>query len=249
MDRDFYRIYFEVERTHWLMRFRRFVVRDQLRRFAPQFDSARAGRLLDLGCGSGFFIGELQREGYSDAYGVDPSPEAVAFGQAQGVRNLVEGHIERTPFSDEYFDVVVCMDVLEHLVDDQKGLSEIARVLKPGGVCIVTVPAYMFLWGVQDEVAHHFRRYTLRTLATLVRTSGQFEQRRATYFNTFLFPVVVVVRLASRWGFLHERESDFDLNTPLINHILFIVVSVERFVLRYINFPFGVSLVMVLIRR
>lgn len=132
--------------------------------------------------------------------------------------------------------------MLEHLEDEEWALKEIERILKPNGIFVVMVPAYMFLWGVQDEVAHHYRRYTKGSLLKVVRDKTKLKTVRSSYFNTFLFAPIAIVRLVSRLFNIKGRESDFDLNSPMLNKILFSIFNFERKILKKISFPFGVSI-------
>ena len=245
MKKDFYQQYFEVEKNHWLMVGRRLFLKRLLAslRDLPRREEVR---ILDVGCGSGYILGELQKEGYTWAQGVDMEEEAITFGTTQGIQNLQVSRTESIPFPNSSIDVVLSMDVVEHTPDDVSTLRELFRVVKPGGYVIIFVPAYMFLWGVQDEVAHHYRRYTMGRLIERVREVGGVSIVRRTYFNTFLFPLIALVRFVS-WIFnLKARESDFDLNNKVLNVIFGTIFAIERFFLRKINLPFGVSIALVL---
>jgi dTDP-4-dehydrorhamnose reductase len=239
MERSFYKNYFKVEKEHWLMRVRRSIVRDNLARYGSP-----GGKLLEFGCGSGIFVAELADAGF-ESFGLDISVDAVQFGTLQGVKNLavIEGH--KIDFADNTFDVALSLDVIEHLEHEEWALKEIERVIKPGGLLVIMVPAYMFLWGVQDEVAHHYRRYTMRGLTKKVLSSTSLSVVRKSYFNTFLFLPIALVRLFCRCFGIRGRESDFDLNTPILNRILFAVFNLERKLLRRLRFPFGVSILAV----
>lgn len=243
MERSFYKNYFRIEKEHWLMRGRRMIVRDNLARYVRP-----GAKVLEFGCGSGLFVGELADAGF-ESFGVDISEDAVKFGELQGVRNLavIEGH--RINFPDNTFDVVLSLDVIEHLENEEWALREVERVLKPGGLVVIMAPAYQFLWGVQDEAAHHYRRYTMRGLVKTVRSSTSLAVVRKSYFNTFLFLPIALVRLVCRCFGIRGRESDFDLNSPLVNRIFFGVFNAERKLLRHARFPFGVSLLVVLEKR
>ena len=239
MERNFYRSYFTVEEKHWLMRGRRAIAREELARRIPG-----NGKVLDFGCGSGLFVRELARAGY-DTRGLDISADAVAYGHLQGTQNLsvMEGH--KIEFPDNTFDAVLSMDVIEHLEQEEWALKEIERVLKPGGVAVLMVPAFMFLWGVQDETSHHYRRYTMRGLLRVLDAGTSLKVVRRTYFNTFLFLPIAVVRVACRWFGIRGRESDFELNSPLLDKVLAGVFATERRVMRHARFPFGVSILAV----
>lgn len=241
MEKNFYATYFDVEKAHWLMRGRRAIVLDMLARHL----SKPGGRVLDFGCGSGITVSALSQAGY-DAHGVDFSQEAISFGGGKGIANLRAISDEKLPYPDASFDVITCMDVLEHLKDEQPALSEMRRVLKPGGLLIVMVPAYGFLWGQQDEIAHHYRRYTLGRLIEVVRHGSLMPLVKRSYFNTLLFPLVALVRAGS-WvlGSKPKRESDFDLNNRVLNAIFGAIFAFERLFLRKLNLPFGVSILLI----
>lgn len=242
MERSFYKNYFEVEKNHWLMRVRRMIVRDTLSRYIDR--KPKTIKVLDFGCGSGIFVEELANARYH-SYGVDISEEAVKFGKLQGRKNLEVLDSHKVNFPDNTFDAVVTLDVLEHLEDEEWALKEMERILKPGGVLVVMVPAYMFLWGIQDEVAHHYRRYTRSGLLGKIQEVTTLHTVRVSYFNTFLFPPIAFVRLLSRVLGLKKRHSDFDLNNDVLNRIFFSVFNTERKVLKRVSFPFGVSLLAV----
>jgi dTDP-4-dehydrorhamnose reductase len=243
MERSFYKNYFKVEKEHWLMKIRRAIVSDNLTKYLT--NKPGDTKLLDFGCGSGIFVDELSKQGF-DSYGLDISAEAVKFGQLQGIKNLGVIDAHKVNFPDNTFDAVLTLDVLEHLEDESWALAEMERVVKPGGIIVIMVPAYMFLWGVQDEVAHHYRRYTMGPLLKKVRKSTSFEILRRSYFNTFLFIPIAFVRLISRIFGIKGRESDFDLNNPTLNKILLSIFNAERKLLKKINYPFGVSIILVL---
>lgn len=244
MDRDFYKKHFEVEKSHWLMKVRRGIVRDVLDRYLGAVKVGGA-KVLDFGCGSGVLVRELARVGF-EAHGVEVSMDAVIFGESQGVENLSVASGHRIGFRDGEFDAFLALDVLEHIADEEWALREMERVLRPGGVAVIMVPAYMFLWGVQDEVAHHYRRYTMGRVVGLVKGFTDFEVVRTSYFNTLLFLPIAAVRVASRVFGVRNRESDFDLSNDVLDRVCLFVFSFERKLLRRFRFPFGVSILVVL---
>ncbi len=241
MDRNFYQNYFEVERNHWLMKVRRSIVFDTLK----DYHNSKNSKVLDFGCGSGYLVAELAKNGF-DSYGVDISSEAIEYGRRQGIQNISVIDSHRLEFADNHFNSVLLMDVIEHLEDESWAMKEVERVLKPGGTAVIMVPAFKFLWGVQDEIAHHYRRYTLPHLLDVVNKTTKLRPVRKSYFNTFLFPPIAAVRLVSRWFNLKGRQSDFDINNGLMNTAFFSVFNAERHILRHVNFPFGVSILLVL---
>ena len=138
----------------------------------------------------------------------------------------------------------MALDVVEHIKDDRAVLGEMSRVTKSGGYSFIMVPAYMFLWSLQDEVAQHERRYTKKSFAEAISGSG-FEVVRSTYFNTLLFIPIVAIRFLERCTKIN-RSSDFDLNNAFTNAVLKFIFGLERYALRLFNFPFGVSLLIIL---
>ncbi len=242
MNKNFYKNYFEAEKNHWFMMVRRMMATDILKKYFFQKPSEL--KILDFGCGSGIFVGELQEKGYQ-VFGTDISEEAIKYGGLKGIKNLKVQNSNKLDYPDNTFDAVLSMDVLEHLEDESWAIKEAERVLKPKGKFIIMVPAYQFLWGVQDEVAHHYRRYTLGEIKRKVLNPLQFKMVFSSYFNTFLFLPIAFVRIMSRILNLKRRQSDFDINSPFLNKLFFSVFNFERKTLKHIKFPFGVSILLI----
>lgn len=241
MERDFYKTYFELEKSNWWFRVRRNIILSIL----EKYDIGKDNKILDYGCGSGFLVGQLQDKSL-DAYGADISKEAIEFGTNRGTKNLSQLSGIEVNFSDGCFDTILAMDVIEHIEDDESVVKELERLLKPGSYLIITVPAYQWMWGVQDEVAHHYRRYTMSSVQNLITNNTNLKFLKKSYFNSFLFPPIALVRLISKWLNLKSRESDFDINNNFLNSLLYGIFNFESKFLRYINFPFGVSILLIL---
>src|ERR1044072_4730710 len=170
MQQHTYSIMYEVEGTHWWFAGRRRIIRSFVEEICRSFDfKDRAPRILDVGCGTGANL-ELLGE-FGEAEGVDVSVDALAFCRARGLQNVRQGAAEKLPYEDGAFDLVTALDVVEHLDDDGAVLSEMRRVLRVGGRALLFVPAFMFLWGVQDDVSNHRRRYTLDGLKRTVSSA------------------------------------------------------------------------------
>ena len=239
MEEDFYPAYYRLEGRHWwFLGRRRLFLRVLEQQFPPAY---RPIDLLDFGCGTGAFLEHLERFGTVSA--VESDPSAVAFCHARGraeVKLVPAG--APLPFEDGAFDLITSLDVIEHIDDDVAALRELRRVLRPGGRLLAAVPAYMFLWGKQDEVSHHRRRYTSSSLRRALSEAG-FAIDRTSYFNTLLFPPIAAVRLGRRLlrrpG---DRQSDFDLGPPALNRALGAVFGAEAGLIARWDLPFGVSL-------
>ena len=200
-------------------------------------------KVLDVGCGTGATLVALDE--VADVTGIELDAGAVAFCKERGLEQVVEGSAESLPFADGSFDMVFALDVIEHLDDDEVGLREFSRVLKPGGKLVVTVPAYQFLWSQHDEALHHRRRYTRSQLLRVLKSTG-FHIQRASYYNTLLFPLVAAVRLMQRvLPTDGPAKSDVSLPPRWLNGLLYNVLASERFALRGLRLPFGVSLIAV----
>src|SRR5687767_6622160 len=116
--------------------------------------------ILDIGCGTGAMSQKLSPWGA--VVSADFSPLALSFSRRRNLNLLCASDAMRLPFRENSFDLVVAMDILEHVKDDSLALNEIYRVLKPGGRIIATVPAYAALWSSHDVALMHFRRYLAR---------------------------------------------------------------------------------------
>jgi SAM-dependent methyltransferase len=148
---------------------------------------------------------------------------------------------EELPFEDESFDVVTALDVVEHLDDDVAGLKEMFRVLKKGGKTLIFVPAFMWLWGVQDDISNHRIRYTKRQIVERLEKAG-FKIERATYANiTFFAPILAGRTLMKLTGV--KPESENNINVSALNGFLGKIFSAEKYWLNKFGFPFGVSIV------
>lgn len=243
MERHTYAIMYEVEGSHWWFAGRRRILESFVKEIVANLNlQRRPPVILDVGCGTGANLEMLAQ--FGDAEGVDVSEDALAFCRARGLTRVTLGAAERLPYADASFDLVTALDVVEHLDDDATGLREMRRVLRPGGRALLFVPAFMWLWGVQDDVSHHRRRYTLPQLKERVREAG-FEIERATYANVTFFAPILAGRLLMR-ATGARPASENNINVSALNGVLGHLFGAERFWLRrHLNFPFGVSAVCV----
>lgn len=241
MDQDFFAEYAVIEDTHWWFRGRREI----FHRILDPLARARGSlRILDIGFGTGAMLTFLSR--YGAVTGMDTSAEAIRFARTRSDRPMLLGDVTSIPLRDGAMDLVTAFDIVEHVDDEAGALAELARVCRPGGHLLVTVPAFQFLWGNQDVISHHRRRYTRAALGARVAAAG-FRIRTLTYFNALLFPIVAAVRVARRLrgGAPPDEvpQSDFTMTKPgLVNDALTRVFAAEgRLVTRW-RLPVGVSL-------
>jgi SAM-dependent methyltransferase len=227
----------ELEKTHWWFLVRRSFVLHQAQRYAPPSPA----RLLEVGCGTGATLRGLSSL-FPDAKvtGVEPAASVVQVAAAAGC-DVVQGSFEQLPVAAGSVDMLLALDVLEHLDDDAAGLAEAGRALRPGGRLLVTVPALPSLWGPHDELNHHRRRYTRATLCDRLVVAG-FRIERVTYFNTVLLPLAWLERTIAK---RRQRSAMVSQPAPFVNAVLRRLFALELPLLRRIDLPIGLSLLLV----
>ncbi len=235
MDPATYAVEAEIEKRHWWFIGRRRLFTEILREIPLASDAA----VLDLGTSTGANLRLLHQLGFPRAVGLDSSPAAIEFCQAKGL-GVDLGDACALPYPNDRFDLVLATDVVEHVDRDDKALAEIHRVLKPGGYALITVPAFPSLWGIQDVVAHHKRRYRMTPLRRRIATSG-LSITRSFPFNFLLFAPIWAARQVIRlW---HPRlASEGKVNTALLNRVLGAIFLLDIRIAPRLRPPFGVSI-------
>jgi SAM-dependent methyltransferase len=241
MQQHTYAIMNRVEDSHWWFVGRRLILESFLKEIIQNLKSKiQNPKILDVGCGTGANLEMLRK--FGEAEGVDVSDEALEFCKSKGLK-AHKGLAESLPFEDASFDLVTALDVVEHLDNDLDGLKEMRRVLKKEGRALMFVPAFMFLWGVQDDISHHRIRYTKKQIVERVTQAG-FEIERATYANITFFPPILAGRAFMKLTGI-KPESENNITISALNGFLGKLFGAERFWLKNFNFPFGVSIVVV----
>lgn len=232
-----YRVMFELENEYWWYRGVRALLKMWLERYAPH-----PALILDGGCGTGANLQLLQQ--YGTVLGVDIAEPAIGFCRARGIppHRLILASLNELPFPDNFFDVVISLEVICNIVEDEHAFNEVARVLKPTGCAIIQVPAYQWLWSCHDVAVGHQRRYDARGLrAKLARVGMHIE--RLTHANMmFLLPIAIKRLLARVWS---EQPIHSDL-TPLpraLNTLLSVLFVAEMQLVARVDVPLGVSLI------
>ncbi|MGI8495080.1 MAG: class I SAM-dependent methyltransferase [Pyrinomonadaceae bacterium] len=241
MEQHTYAIMNNVEDKHWWFVGRRAILESFLHPISQKLIAKnQKPKILDVGCGTGANLEMLAQ--FGEAEGVDVSDDALEFCKLKGLK-AHKGLAESLPFADESFDVVTALDVVEHLDDDVAGLQEMHRVLKTGGKTLIFVPAFMWLWGVQDDISNHRIRYTKKQIVERLQKAG-FEIERATYANwTFFAPILAGRTIMKITGIRPESENN--VNVSALNGIFGKIFSAESLWLKNFDFPFGVSIVVV----
>lgn len=206
-------------------------------------------RILDCGTGTGRNLDWLGDLGWS--VGLEQSPVGLRFGRAAG-RRLVRGTVAALPFPDASLDVATSFDVLYCLDDstEQTAVSEMWRVLKPGGLAVVNVAALESLRGAHSTLTREVRRYTKGRLRHLMTTAG-FTVERLTFANMSTLPITWVLRWRERVTGRAETASDHELRTPPtpVNAVLNAILALEGQAMRLVNLPIGSSLLCVARKR
>jgi SAM-dependent methyltransferase len=236
MDPAYVAVHMEEDRSHWWFRGRLAVIRATLRRTLPP----RRVRLLELGCGSGNVLTALAE--FGEAVGMEANDDLIAAARAAGLDVRV-GHLpDDLGVAPGWAEVVLLLDVIEHVDDDVATLCAARAGIGDGGLLVVTVPAYRWLWSGHDEVLGHRRRYTAGELRAAVERAG-FAVLRVSYFNTLLFPLLVAVRAWKRL----RGDRGHDLRRPAapLNALLERVFAFERHLVPRVALPFGSSLILI----
>lgn len=235
-----YHMMAEIQKNHWWYVARRKIISKTISTlgFTKPID------ILEVGCGVGANLEALVP--FGTLYATDYHQTAVDYTKALNLAKEVQiGHLPDSPaFKDQKFDLIVMLDVLEHIDDDLKTLTVLKNQLHKGGQLLITVPAFRFLWSSHDVFVHHKRRYHLPDLQKICHEAG-YRVHYISYFNCFLFPLIYlgrqVLKIVSS-GRTESPQSDLIPTNSIVNWILKTIFGFERFFVPNIKFPFGVSL-------
>jgi SAM-dependent methyltransferase len=226
-----------LQQDHWWFAARREILAAEIRRL-PLPNPAQ---ILEAGCGPGGNLAMLQR--FGEVVAIEPDEDSRAYAAEQNGVDVRPGLLPQSaPDFGKAFDLVACFDVIEHVPDDAGAVKRLAEYLKPGGFMITTVPAYRWMWSDHDAAHHHQRRYELKAYRQLFEDAG-LSVRRASHFNTLLFPPIAAVRLAKNAARVYG--GDEGMPPPALNGVLRTVFSLERGLLAAGDLPFGVSILLV----
>jgi SAM-dependent methyltransferase len=236
MEKTTYEAENEIEKQHWW-----FIGRRQL--FGKIINSLvlpQNANILDIGSSTGTNLRMLADLGQTNMKGLDMSPEAKDFCAEKGLAEVLLGGIRNIPYEDNSVDLALATDVIEHVDEDDLALIEIFRILKPGGYLLLTVPAFQGLWGIQDDVSQHKRRYRKKGFNDLVKSTG-FKIEKSYYFNYILFVPIWITRVLLKI-FRPSLRAETDINSKLINSILLKIFTADILSAGIVRAPFGVSI-------
>lgn len=238
MDEEINRFFTEQYESNWYLGARADVLAAII---APLCTVGPGLRVVDFGAGVGSILARI--DGGAARIGIEGEWELARVGHVtHGLSFVVADLTGRIPLASQCADVVVALDVIEHLDDDHGALAEIHRVLKPAGRLVISVPAFQSLWSRHDELHHHKRRYSKHQLRELVASSG-FSCARVTYFNSLLFPLVYASRMLERVSSGNRGgATDYEKPPRLVASLLRRVFGFEARLVPHVDFPIGVSL-------
>ncbi len=233
----------EFEEWYWWHRARQAIVRGVLNRYV----SGTGNRILDVGCGAG--ATSLVLNDFGEVFGVDAGVLATRAARDRGLQ-VANMDATRLAVRDGAFDLVVALDVIEHLDNDFEAARELLRALRPGGTLLVTVPAYQSLWSSHDVALGHRRRYRRRALRRLFAAAG-FESTTCSYVMSAALPPAALVRLAERLPLRRngsapsesESRSGYVPLPGFANELLSRVVGLDGHLVGRVPVPFGLSVV------
>ncbi|MDR0406948.1 MAG: class I SAM-dependent methyltransferase [Holosporales bacterium] len=203
--------------------------------------------ILDIGCGTGINYPQLSQFGTVD--NIDCDDKAI---QYFSIKNpnipIFKGSLPNQlpeAIQQKKYDLIVMLDILEHIQDDIGGLITLHSLLSDSGKMLITVPACQFLYGKFDSLNHHYRRYSKSSLEETIRKAG-FSVSYLSYFNFFLFPLAALVRLKEKYSAHYSFEKSNAVPCSLVNLLCRWVFGMERYFLPRFSFPIGLSLIAVI---
>jgi SAM-dependent methyltransferase len=231
----------ETENVHWWFKGRRDIISQHI----ASIPLPKNAEILEIGCGTGGNLAMLSQFGRISALEVDPLAISIAEKKTGDKFDITHGSCpHHIPFENKKFDLICMFDVLEHISEDTETLVQLKSLLSEKGKILITVPAYKFLWNSHDEFLHHKRRYSLNEIIEITEKIG-FKVWKKTFFNTFLFPVLLFTRLLHsvlKFDFLKGTKTPY----KFINHVLYQIFRFESYVLKYVSLPAGSSILVIM---
>jgi len=249
MESGLYKTFSLVEDQHWWFSARRKFIRRLIERFVV---TGPPGGYCEIGCGTGGNLSMLAETGTLDAVEMDAYGLECASARAvPGVRSVSSGFLpDDLPVTGPY-RAVFALDVIEHVEADAASVQSMAALLQEGGMLVITVPAYQWMWSYHDELNQHVRRYSRGELLGLVERAG-LQVVYSSHLNMILSPMAILARAWEKLlGVFRKPQGSIGMEMPAawLNRILEAVFSLEQYVAGRVSLPFGLSIVVVATRK
>lgn len=237
MEQNAYTKMYKYEQTHWWFVARRAIIKSVIEN---NIDITSPIRILEIGSGTGGNHGLLSSFGQLTC--IEPNKIAAQLSEKRYGHKVINQCLENISIDQfkEPFDLIVLLDVVEHIAAPQETLEVINDLLSDKGKVLITTPAYQFLWGPHDIEHHHHRRYNKKNLILLLRSCGLSTQK-ISYFNSLLFPLVLFSRLVNKI-FKRHVLKDSKMPPDVLNSGLKKIFSLEKYIINRFNIPFGCSI-------
>lgn len=237
MERKVYNRHIKNQKTHWWFSVRRKLISEFIKKHSIKKKNLK---ILDYGCGSGTNIMTLVKFGRVFCYEKDKKTSDYLLSEYKEVKQVKV--FKKLDKSIKY-DYIILADVLEHIKNDASTLKNLKKLIKPNGKILLTVPAYNFLFSKKDEILKHFRRYSYNEIKNLV--SKNYSVKRISFFNTLLFVPIAAITIIFKIFKVDYIDDVEKTPNKIINKLLNFIFSLELFFLKYIDFPFGMSIIIV----
>lgn len=237
MENEIFQKMLKLESSHWWFVARRKIIQKAIN----NLDLPRNIRILDAGCGNGDNLSLLST--FGDLVAFEKNEYALKTAKSKKIGEIYKAELpDKLPNTVKTnFDLIVLLDVLEHIDDDSKSLTTVRKLMNNKGIILITVPAFQWLWSEHDVIHHHKRRYSKSELREKLDSSG-FRIKYISYFNTLLFPFALVERIGQKI-FSPSNPEILELPNNKINFLLEKIFSLEAIFMNKISLPFGLSLV------
>jgi len=239
MEDSAYYIESKIEEHHWWYVIRRYLFSKHIKNFKLDPHD----NILDIGSSSGTNLRMLKDLGFKNYVGIDVSQNSREICLKKNLGEILIADICDNKFSNEQFQLIIAGDVIEHIQDDNKALSEIRRIVAKNGKVIISVPCFNILWSHHDETSKHFRRYTLSEIRGKIEKQN-FIIDDCYYFNFILFAPILFYRKLSKI-FNLKNKNDININNKIINQIFKIIFRLDVNIAKHLKPKFGVSCLLI----
>lgn len=222
------------QNKHWWFQARKKIIFEIIK----EIELKKNLKILDFGAGSGVNIEMLSIFGKVDVF--EKNKIALNFIK----KNIkINKAFSKLKMKKNYYDLILLADVIEHIKKPKITLALLKTLIKKNGYILITVPAYQFLFSKKDEILRHFRRYDKKSL---LKETSAFKIKKVSYFNTLLFPLILIITLCNKFFKIDYIKNVEETPNFLLNKLLYIIFSFESFLLKIFNFPFGISIYVLL---